>query len=93
MAADWRGGLCFGAVWTCAFSAEPRPAFTPAREADSRHLPLPPDNWLELHDRAEQGWVIRPRTPQSAVMSSSSMPLVSRTKYQTKAAEMAAETA
>lgn len=34
-------------------SAEPRPAFTPAREADSRHLPLPPDNWLELYDRAE----------------------------------------
>ncbi|MCA8903000.1 MAG: VCBS repeat-containing protein, partial [Hyphomonas sp.] len=34
-------------------SAEPRPAFTPARDTDSRALPLPPENWIELYGRGE----------------------------------------
>lgn len=35
-------------------SPEPRAAMTPARKQESRHLPLPPANWLELYDRTEQ---------------------------------------
>ncbi|MEQ9315417.1 MAG: VCBS repeat-containing protein, partial [Henriciella sp.] len=31
-------------------SAEPRSAFTPARETESRALPLPPDNWAENYE-------------------------------------------
>ncbi len=31
----------------------PRAALTPARANESRHLPLPPDNWLAVYDRAE----------------------------------------
>ena len=27
------------------------PSFTPARDAESRPLSLPPTNWLELYDR------------------------------------------
>ncbi|MBT5555688.1 MAG: VCBS repeat-containing protein, partial [Halieaceae bacterium] len=27
------------------------PSFTPSRDAESRPLPLPPANWLELYDR------------------------------------------
>ena len=34
-------------------SDEQRAAFTAARESESRHLPLPPDNWLELYGRGE----------------------------------------
>ena len=29
----------------------PGPSFIPARNVESRHLPLPPDNWLEKYDR------------------------------------------
>lgn len=32
-------------------SKESGPSFTPARNAESRPLPLPPTNWLELYDR------------------------------------------
>jgi len=31
-------------------STEPRASFTPARKEESRALPLPPDNWLEIYD-------------------------------------------
>lgn len=34
-------------------SAEARRTFTPARSVESRHLPLPPDNWQELYDQTE----------------------------------------
>ena len=29
----------------------PGPSFTPARTTESRALPLPPSNWLEIYDR------------------------------------------
>jgi len=32
-------------------TVEPHAAFTPARSHESRALPLPPDNWIELYDR------------------------------------------
>lgn len=35
-------------------SREPRPALTPARTEESRHLPLPPADWLEHYDRTER---------------------------------------
>ena len=31
-------------------SADPRPAFTPARERESRALPLPPQNWSDNYE-------------------------------------------
>lgn len=31
-------------------TAHPHPAFTPARNEDSRALPLPPENWVELYE-------------------------------------------
>jgi hypothetical protein len=34
-------------------SDDPRPAFTQARKQESRQLSLPPENWLEVYDRAE----------------------------------------
>ncbi|MBX2848868.1 MAG: VCBS repeat-containing protein [Acidiferrobacterales bacterium] len=34
-------------------SKKPRRAFTPSRETDSRHLPLPPENWQDIYDRAK----------------------------------------
>ena len=34
-------------------SIVPAPSFTPARAVESRALPLPPDNWLEIYDREQ----------------------------------------
>lgn len=34
-------------------SNDPQPAFIPARDKESRHLPLPPEDWLARYDRAE----------------------------------------
>ncbi len=34
-------------------SRDPRPSLTPARAKESRHLPLPPADWIEAYDRAE----------------------------------------
>lgn len=34
-------------------SDDPRPAFTPARDEESRHLPLPPEDWLARYNRTE----------------------------------------
>jgi hypothetical protein len=31
---------------------EPRASFTPARARDSRALPLPPENWMEIYDES-----------------------------------------
>lgn len=43
-----------GAFWLEQIrTSEPGPAMKPARQSESRHLPLPPDNWLELYDRTE----------------------------------------
>lgn len=40
-----------GVIWLEQIrSAEPRPAFTPARESESRALPLPPENWAENYE-------------------------------------------
>jgi hypothetical protein len=32
-------------------SKKAAPSFIPARKSESRHLPLPPENWLEIYDR------------------------------------------
>jgi hypothetical protein len=32
-------------------SKMPSPSFIPARKVESRPLPLPPANWLEIYDR------------------------------------------
>ncbi|NOX83540.1 MAG: VCBS repeat-containing protein [Alphaproteobacteria bacterium] len=34
-------------------SDKPRPAFEPARQKDSRQLPLPPEDWRNLYDRQQ----------------------------------------
>jgi hypothetical protein len=31
-------------------SPQPQASFTPARATESRALPLPPENWLEIYD-------------------------------------------
>lgn len=54
---DWLGtrgnsGVYDGVFWLEQIrSDQPGPALTPARDAESRPLPLAPDNWLELYDR------------------------------------------
>ena len=58
-------GAYDGVFWLEQIRSEtPRPAFTPARANESRHLPLPPDNWLEMYDRTET-YVAPNKTPET----------------------------